>query len=133
VLATIGTQGEVACGDVATGARLRDLTTSPMGGMTGNMGSLPSPGSLPNLGNIRSGSMPAMPNVADINAMITNVLGTMTAAQWVAASPQLLSVLTAGRWRLAASSQNPILILASMASASSQKNRKETNRPTART
>jgi WD40 repeat protein/uncharacterized caspase-like protein len=78
-LATVGTQGEVALWDVASGSRLRNLTSSPMG----NLGSLPNPGSLPNLGSLpkpgQAGSMPTMPNMADMTAMITNVLGTMTA------------------------------------------------------
>jgi WD40 repeat protein/uncharacterized caspase-like protein len=76
VLATVGTQGEVALWDVASGNRLRDLTSSPMG----NLGSMPNLGSLPNPGNLgKPGSMPTMPSMADINSMITNVLGTMTA------------------------------------------------------
>ena len=73
VLATVGGQGEVALWDVASGNRLRNLTSSPMANMTPlpNLGSMPNPRS--------RGSMPTMPNMADISAMMTNVLGTMTA------------------------------------------------------
>jgi WD40 repeat protein/uncharacterized caspase-like protein len=82
MLATVGTQGEVALWDVASGSRLRDITTSPMANMGipgGNTGALPNLGSLPNMGNIKPGSMPTMPNMADMTSMITNMLGTMTA------------------------------------------------------
>ena len=78
VLATIASPGEVALWDVASGARLRDLTASPMSKM-GNLSTLPNPGSLPNLGTMKPGSMPTMPNMADMTAMINNVLGTMAA------------------------------------------------------
>ena len=76
VLATVGGQGDVALWDVASGSRLRNLTSSPMANMTSlpNLGSMPNPrnrGSMP--------TMPTMPNMADISAMVTNVLGTMTA------------------------------------------------------
>lgn len=75
VLATVGTQGAVALWDVSTGSRLRDLDTSPRT----NMGPYPGAGSLPNPGNIKRGQIPNMPNIADMNAMITNMLGTMAA------------------------------------------------------
>src|SRR5438105_1975506 len=73
VLATVGGQGEVALWDVASGNRLRNLTSSAMANITPlpNLGSMPNPRS--------RGSMPTMPNMADISAMMTNVLGTMTA------------------------------------------------------
>ena len=76
VLATVGGQGEVALWDVASGSRLRNLTSSPLANMTSlpNLGSMPNPR---NRGTIPT--MPTMPNVADISAMMTNVLGTMTA------------------------------------------------------
>ncbi|PYS34696.1 MAG: hypothetical protein DMF75_05830, partial [Acidobacteria bacterium] len=66
VLATVGGQGEVALWDVASGNRLRNLTSSPMANMTPlpNLGSMPNPRS--------RGSMPTMPNMADISAMMTN-------------------------------------------------------------
>lgn len=81
VLATLGSQGEVALWDVASGSRLRDLGASTMP----NMGSLPNTGSLPNLGSlptIKPGSvpnMPNMPNLGDMASIITNTLGTITA------------------------------------------------------
>src|SRR3989441_11048111 len=76
VLATVGGQGEVALWDVAAGSRLRNLTSSPLANMTSlpNLGSMPNPR---NRGTIPT--MPTMPNMADISAMMTNVLGTMTA------------------------------------------------------
>jgi WD40 repeat protein len=81
VLATIAS-GEVALWDVASGTRLRDLTASPMSKMT-NPSTLPTPGSLPNISRGgKPGSMPNianMPNMADMTAMMNDMLGTMAA------------------------------------------------------
>jgi WD40 repeat protein/uncharacterized caspase-like protein len=78
VLATVVTQGEISLWDVASGKRLQALTSAP--GQTNplaNLGSM-----IPNPGNIKRGQIPNvsnMPNMADISAMMTNVLGSMTA------------------------------------------------------
>src|SRR6266850_1890424 len=81
VLATIAS-GEVALWDLASGTRLRDLTTSPMSKM-GNPSTLPNPGSIPNIPKGgKPGSMPNianLPNMADMTAMVNDMLGTMAA------------------------------------------------------
>jgi WD40 repeat protein/uncharacterized caspase-like protein len=78
-LITVAGQGEVVMWDVASGNRLRNFAAAPQNPMA-NMPSLPNVGSLPNPGKRGSmPTMPTMPNIADMNAMITNVLGTMTA------------------------------------------------------
>jgi WD40 repeat protein/uncharacterized caspase-like protein len=84
-LATVGSMGQLSLWDPASGSKLRDLTASPMAKVMNNM---------PNLGNLgtmdpksmramaKRGSMPstpAMPNIADITAMMSNVMGTMSA------------------------------------------------------
>ena len=67
-LATIGTTGQISLWDVQSGAKLRDLTSSPMAKMT-----VPvfTPGQRPSIAN--------MPNMADISAMMTNMLGGLAA------------------------------------------------------
>jgi WD40 repeat protein/uncharacterized caspase-like protein len=78
VLATVATQGEISLWDVASGSRLRTLTSAP--GQSANP--FPNVGAMPTPGNIRRGSvpnMPNMPNMADLTAMMNNMLGTMTA------------------------------------------------------
>lgn len=93
IVATVGSQGEVALWDTASGSRLRDLTASPLGSfgqiMSGGNASInpgkpgkPSKGSRPPLPNMGGMSLPGgmqMPNIADISAMMTNVLGSMNA------------------------------------------------------
>jgi WD40 repeat protein/uncharacterized caspase-like protein len=74
LLATVATQGEIALWDVASGQRLQTLTSAP--GQSSN----PFPNiTMPNPGNIKRGQIPNMPNMADLSAMMTNVLGTMAA------------------------------------------------------
>jgi WD40 repeat protein/uncharacterized caspase-like protein len=77
MIATVSTQGEITLWDIASGSRLRSLTTSagqsfdPMSMMK----------NMPTPGQMRRGQMPniQMPNMDQMNSMITNMLGTMTA------------------------------------------------------
>jgi len=63
VIATIGGMGQISLWDAQTGSKLRDLSSSP---------TLTPP-------VFKPGQMPNMPNMADIAAMMTNVIGTMSA------------------------------------------------------
>ena len=65
VLGTVGTTGQISLWDVQSGSKLRDLTSSPLGAF--------------NPANIKPGQMPTMPNMDDIAAMMTNVIGNMSA------------------------------------------------------
>jgi WD40 repeat protein/uncharacterized caspase-like protein len=75
MLATVTSQGEITLWDVASGSRLRSLTTSAGQSFdpTSMMRNMPTPG------QIQRGQMPQMPNMDQINSMITNTLGSMTA------------------------------------------------------
>lgn len=73
VVATIGSMGQLSLWDPASGTKIRDLTSSPMANIT----SMPT--TMPNIGNIKRGSIPTMPNMADISAMMTNILGSTAA------------------------------------------------------
>lgn len=77
VLATLGSSGAVTLWDTESGSRLRDLSSSTQT----NRGTMGAPGSIPSLGNLgaMTKGQTSMPNMADLNAMITNVLGTMSA------------------------------------------------------
>ncbi len=80
-LVTVAGQGEVVMWDITSGNRLRAFAAPAAASPNplGNLGSMPNIGSLPNMGKRGSmPNMPAMPNMGDVNAMITNVLGTMT-------------------------------------------------------
>jgi WD40 repeat protein/uncharacterized caspase-like protein len=66
VVAIIGGLGQLSLWDVKTGSKLRDLSSSPMAKFTPPT-------------SIKPGQMPSMPNMADIAAMMTNVIGTMSA------------------------------------------------------
>jgi WD40 repeat protein len=57
--------GHIALWDVQSGNNLRDLTASPVNTFTPPV--------------VRPGQMPTMPNMADISAMVTNTLGTVSA------------------------------------------------------
>jgi WD40 repeat protein/uncharacterized caspase-like protein len=79
-LVTVSGQGEVVLWDIASGNRLRSFAATSTATPAASPGSFPNLGSLPNL---KPGSMPNIPNLptnmADMSAMITNTLGTMTA------------------------------------------------------
>src|SRR5258706_4246571 len=79
-LITVAGQGEVVMWNVASGSRVRNFAPPAAPNPLANMPSMPNLGSLPNPGKRGSmPTMPTMPNIADMNALITNVLGTMTA------------------------------------------------------
>lgn len=77
LIATVSTQGEITLWDVASGSRLRSLTTSAGQSFdpTSMVRNLPMPGQM------KRGQVPniQMPNADQINNMITNMLGSMTA------------------------------------------------------
>jgi WD40 repeat protein/uncharacterized caspase-like protein len=88
LLATLGSMGQVSLWDTASGGRLRDLKSSPLGNLGSMTGAASNPGSI-NPGSIdpraimkgagKPGSMPTMPNMADISTMMTNMMGAMSA------------------------------------------------------
>ena len=65
IIGTIGSGGAITLWDAQSGSKLRDLASSPMASFTPPV--------------IKPGQMPTMPNMADIAAMMTNVMGSMTA------------------------------------------------------
>jgi len=65
LIATVGGMGQITLWDAQSGSKLRDLTSSPMSALTAPV--------------VRPGKMPTMPNMADIAAMMTNVIGSMSA------------------------------------------------------
>ena len=74
VIATIGSgigmMSQISLWDVQSGSKLRDLTTAPATSFTPPVF---------NPGQMKRGQVPQMPNMADIAAMMTNVMGTMSA------------------------------------------------------
>ena len=67
-IVSIGSMGQLSLWDVQSGSKVRDLTSSPMSKITPPVFQ---PG--------KRGSMPQMPNMADIAEMLTNTIGTMSA------------------------------------------------------
>ena len=65
-IAIIGGMGQISLWDVQSGSKLRDLSSSPMANFKPPTA-------------IKPGQMPTMPNMADMAAMLTNMLGTMSA------------------------------------------------------
>jgi WD40 repeat protein/uncharacterized caspase-like protein len=78
---SLSSTAEVALWDIASGNRLRNFTATPTASPAATPAwpaGMPNLGSLPNLGQIKPGSMPTMPNMADMSAMITNMMGAMS-------------------------------------------------------
>jgi WD40 repeat protein/uncharacterized caspase-like protein len=65
LIGTIGSAGQISLWDAQSGSKLRDLTSSPLSSFTNPV--------------MKPGQMPTMPNMADMAAMMTNVIGTMSA------------------------------------------------------
>jgi WD40 repeat protein/uncharacterized caspase-like protein len=65
VVGTISSMGQISLWDVQSGSKLHDLSSSPMSTFKPPV--------------YKPGQMPTMPNMADIAAMMTNVMGTMAA------------------------------------------------------
>jgi WD40 repeat protein/uncharacterized caspase-like protein len=65
-IALISGMGQLSLWDVQSGSKLRDLSASPMASFKPPT-------------QIKPGQMPTMPNMADIAAMLTTTLGTMSA------------------------------------------------------
>ena len=67
-IATIGTMGEISLWDAQSGSKLRDLKASPMDAFSKPI----------NMGNIKAGQIPTMPNMSNITDMMNNVYGMMS-------------------------------------------------------
>ena len=83
MLATLGSMGQISLWDTASGNRLRELKSSPLGNLGSLTGGAMNPGAINPAAIMRGagkpGSMPAMPNIADITSMMTNMMGAMSA------------------------------------------------------
>ncbi|HEU4479750.1 MAG TPA: WD40 repeat domain-containing protein, partial [Pyrinomonadaceae bacterium] len=66
LIGTIAAMGQVSLWEVQSGNKVHDLTSSPLGAFTAPQ-------------QIKPGQMPTMPNPADLAAMMTNMIGTMSA------------------------------------------------------
>ncbi|HKO98943.1 MAG TPA: caspase family protein [Pyrinomonadaceae bacterium] len=83
MLATLGSMGQVSLWETNSGSRIRDLKSSPLGNLGSIMGGSQTPGTIdPKAimkGAGKPGTMPQMPNMADISSMMTNMMGAMSA------------------------------------------------------
>ena len=66
LIATVAAMGQISLWDVQSGSKVRDLTSSPLGSFTRSRPS----------NRVRC---PTMPNMDDLAAMMTNMIGTMSA------------------------------------------------------
>lgn len=67
VIAILGSMNSISLWDANSGARIRDLSSSPLANLS-NLGNLSSPAAIT-----------SMPNMADLTAMMNNVMGAMAA------------------------------------------------------
>jgi WD40 repeat protein/uncharacterized caspase-like protein len=78
MLATLGSMGESSIWDIPSGGKLRDLTASPMAALTQMMQGAGRMNPT-QLGKMKPGSMPQMPDLNAITGMMTNIMGSMSA------------------------------------------------------
>lgn len=81
VIGTLGSMGETSLWDTASGSKLRDLTSSPLGNLNRIMsgaGGL-TPAQLKTMKPGNPGSMPQMPDLSAMAGMMTNMMGSMSA------------------------------------------------------
>ncbi|HEY0367195.1 MAG TPA: hypothetical protein VGC73_12045, partial [Pyrinomonadaceae bacterium] len=116
-IAVIGGMGQLSLWDIQSGSKLRDLSSSPMANFKPPT-------------TIRPGPMPTMPNMADIAAMITNTLGTMSAGTM---GQTVTSLAFTSDGKLLATggveSKANIDIAAMMSGATSQRQKKGSKQP----
>jgi WD40 repeat protein/uncharacterized caspase-like protein len=81
ILGTFGSMGDISLWDAASGSRLHELKSSPMGNLGSMTGGAANPGAMNPAAILRGsgGSMPAIPNLADLSSMMTNMMGAMSA------------------------------------------------------
>jgi WD40 repeat protein/uncharacterized caspase-like protein len=78
VLATLGSMGDISLWDIASGSKLRDLTSSPLAGLNQMMQGVGgmTPGQTKKM---KPGNLPPMPDMTAMADMMTKLMGSMSA------------------------------------------------------